>query len=135
MAELIAVELPDGRTAWARGVIDGLPVFGWGQVPSGLVTFRQLAEQGLRPGGADPMALLAWRRRGCGRQLAALWPIEIAVEKRVPTSAQLAALDRALAARRVCRICGPVDHYTRGGLCSHCFLTSDNDDSSRSAAA
>ena len=50
-----------GPGAWA--------VFRWGLAPAGLATYRQLAACGLRPGGAAPVAELAWRR---GRRTAGL---------------------------------------------------------------
>lgn len=79
------------------------PAFRWLCAPVGLGTRRQLAARGLRPGGAQPVARIVWRR---GRRWAALYVIHHAVPKRTPTPAQLAALDRAMQARRTCRTCG-----------------------------
>ncbi|MGI5507449.1 RRQRL motif-containing zinc-binding protein [Lentzea sp. CA-135723] len=116
--------LPDGRSAIARDVVDGLPAFGWNSSPAGLLTRRQLADERLRPVG-DPVALLIWgRARATGRpyrRWAALFPVEQACEKRPCTPGMRAAIDAALAARRVCQICGPVDHYVRTGLCGPCY--------------
>lgn len=120
---LITVTLPNGTTAFATGIVDGLPAFAWGSAPSGLVTVRQLAAERLRPVG-DPIALLVWgRTRADGRHArwAGLYDVDRAADKRPLTPAMRAAIDAALAARRVCQICGPVDHYVRTGLCSDCY--------------
>lgn len=137
---MLTVTLPDGRSAFARGVVDGLPAFGWGSAPAGLLTRRQLAAERLRPVG-DPVALIVWgRARSDGRpaRWAALFPVDQAADKRPCTPGMRAAIGAALAARRVCQICGPVDHYTRSGLCSECFViagpTKPNTEIARSAA-
>lgn len=102
----------DGHThhvALCRGFRDGLPVFAWGEAPSTLLTRRQLRAVGLRPGGQDPVALLVFRHHRPYRRetVAELFSIELATPKRVATPAQRAAIDRALAARRICRAgCG-----------------------------
>jgi hypothetical protein len=57
----------------------------------------------LCPGGQDYVAQLLWRR---GRRWAALYRLDLAQPQRVSTTAQLAALDRAMAAHRTCRDCG-----------------------------
>nr|WP_012476909.1 hypothetical protein [Streptomyces sp. 44030]ABC67341.1 hypothetical protein pRL1.12 [Streptomyces sp. 44030] len=141
---MLTVTLPDGRSAFARGVVDGLPAFGWGSAPAGLLTRRQLAAERLRPVG-DPVALIIWgRARSDGRparwaarpagppgppgplgrpaRWAALFPVDQAADKRPCTPGMRAAIGAALAARRVCQLCGPIDHYTRSGLCSACFV-------------
>ncbi len=41
---------------------DGLPAFRWLCAPVGLGTRRQLAALGLRPGGAEPVARIVWRK-------------------------------------------------------------------------
>ncbi|OLM27901.1 hypothetical protein Ae717Ps2_7119 [Pseudonocardia sp. Ae717_Ps2] len=86
-------------TAWLQ---DGLPTWRWRAAPAGLMTRRQMRAAGLAPCGAAPVAQVVCRR---GRRWALLWdPAELG-PKRVPSPAQLAALDRALAARRRCPIC------------------------------
>ncbi|NIJ11047.1 hypothetical protein FHU38_001941 [Saccharomonospora amisosensis] len=119
----------DGRThhvAWCRGFQDGLPVFGWGEAPSTLLTRSQLREAGLRPAGQDPVALLVFRHhRPYAREtVAELFSTVRAALKRIPTPAQQAALGRALAARRVCRECGRDVGYcvpTSTRQCWDCF--------------
>ena len=125
--ELLTVTLPSGTVAVATGLVDGLPAFRWGCAPTELLTRRQLASLRLRPGRGGPVAVLVWgrrdRRTGQPSRWAALHDITQAAEKRAMTAAMRRAVDAALAARRLCRICGPVDHYTRAGLCSACYLT------------
>ncbi|MGI8797830.1 MAG: RRQRL motif-containing zinc-binding protein [Pseudonocardia sp.] len=81
----------------------GLPTFRWTTAPAGFVTRRQLRELDLAPGGHDPVAAI---RRAPGRRLVAyLYRLDLAVQRRRPTPAQLAAVSKALAARRVCPTC------------------------------
>ena len=97
-----------------------LPVYPFRLAPTGLATKRQLLAYGLRPGGQDPVARLEWRR---GERFAWLYGIDAAKPKRAATPAQLAALDRALAARRVCPSCGETKGYcipTSLGECLDC---------------
>ncbi len=115
---LVDVTLPDGRVVTADGYRLGLPVFWYGSAPEGLVTMRQLAAEGLRPGGADRIALLEWRR---GRRIAFLYDIQQAQLKREMTPAKWTAVKAALAARRRCAICPNDREYTRAGLCSRCY--------------
>ncbi|MFF8917760.1 RRQRL motif-containing zinc-binding protein [Streptomyces sp. NPDC015032] len=77
-----------------------------------LVTRRQLRERGLSPGGHGPVAVL--RCKGCSYRpgkarihltRAWLYSLDFARPKRVPTLAQEAALDRAMAARSTCPQC------------------------------
>ncbi len=82
----------------------GIPTYAWRMAPEGLLTRRQLAARGLRPGGQEVKAQILWRRRG-GIGVAYLYAVELAKPKRTPSAAQLAALDRALAARRTCPSC------------------------------
>jgi hypothetical protein len=79
------------------------PSFRWLCAPAGYATRRQLAGLGLRPGGREPVARIVWRR---GERVAYLFPIHLAKPKRPPTARQLAALDRAMRARRTCGACG-----------------------------
>lgn len=87
----------DGRThhvALCRGEQDGLPVFGWGEAPSTLLTRSQLRAVGLRPNGQDPVALLVFRHvKPYARETTAeLFSVELAAAYRPPTPA---AADRA----------------------------------------
>lgn len=120
------VQLWDGRWTFAR-VQEGLPTFEFHAAPLGLATRRQLRARGLAPGGYGPVAQISWRKRGCGPQFALLYRVDVATPKRTATPAQRHAIRKALAARRVCRSCGPVDHYVRTALrlCSPCFRRSE----------
>jgi len=98
----------------------GLPTYPYRAAPTGLATLRQLKAQGLRPGGQTPAAQILWRK---GKRKAYLYQITAAKPKRVATTAQLAALDRALTARRVCPTCGDLKPYyipRRYGECLDC---------------
>lgn len=114
--QVIEVRLPDGRTVWADGLLDGLPVWNWGAAPIGLLTDRQLAREGLRINGQDPVGLILWTRAGCGRQLAELFDVNRAAEIRPMTPGRRRSVDAMLAARRRCSVCGPVAEYTRFGV-------------------
>jgi hypothetical protein len=87
-------------TAWVEA---GLPTFFWTRAPAGLLTRRQLREIDMAPGGQPPVAAI--RRRPGGRLVAYLYRLDRAAERRRPTPAQLAAVAKALAARRVCPTC------------------------------
>lgn len=126
------------QVAWAeapvmtRGSWGGLPALGWGWVdPSVLATRRQLAAQGLRPGGQDPAAVLLfghtdqYRRRA---DHAYLYQVASALPKREATPAQREAIEKALAARRTCRDCGDEQDYylsTVSRMCGDCEEASD----------
>lgn len=119
----------DGRThhvAFSRGERDGLPVFGWGEAPSTLLTRSQLRNAGLRPNGQDPAAWLVFRHvQPYAREtVAALYSVERAAERRTPSAAQRVAIGRALEARRVCVDCSRIcDYYvpTSTRQCVECF--------------
>ncbi|GAB3750770.1 RRQRL motif-containing zinc-binding protein [Microlunatus parietis] len=115
-----AVELWDGRSWLGRVDADGLLSFPFGWAPDGLLTRRQLREAGLSPGGQEPYGRIVWKRE---QRFAWLYREDLAAPKRVPTPAQLAAVEAALAARRVCVECGPVDHTVRttDHLCGDCY--------------
>lgn len=119
-AKVGPVELWDGRTWLGHVEADGLLEFPFGWAPDGLLTRRQLREAGLAPGGQHPYGRLVWRH---GERFAWLYREDLAAPKRVPTPAQLAAVEAALAARKVCVECGPVDHTVRktDGLCGDCY--------------
>ncbi|MEH1124443.1 RRQRL motif-containing zinc-binding protein [Micromonospora sp. CPCC 206061] len=102
------------------GVKYGLPTYPYKMAPDGLATVRQLRKRGLRPGGQDITAQILWRR---GKRCAYLYRIDLALPKRQATPAQLAALDRALTARRTCPTCEQVKNYyipRRTGACLDC---------------
>src|ERR671935_1220475 len=80
----------------------GLPTYPYRFAPDGYATFRQLRNQGLRPGGQDIAAQILWRR---GTRVAYLYRIDAAKPKRSATAAQLAAIAKALQARRICPTC------------------------------
>jgi hypothetical protein len=106
-------------TAWQQ---NGLTSWSWRKVPAGLVTRRQMRAEGLAPGTAWPVGQLVFRRKR--REVRALlYDRDDLVPKRVPSVAQLAALDRALAARRWCPTCEADVGYcipTSLGCCVDC---------------
>lgn len=112
------VALWDGRQ-WPGRMLSGLPAFEFECAPSGLLTRRQLRAAGLAPGGQEPYARLVWKR---DRRWAWLYREDLARPKRIASAAQLAAVGKALAARRVCAVCGPVEHCVRttDQLCGDC---------------
>jgi hypothetical protein len=85
-------------------------VFRYGWAPDGLATTRQLAAQGLRPGGQDVAGWLVWRR-GNRAGWAYLYRLDLAKPKRVMTEARWAAIARCNAAQRICPTCGRDDGY------------------------
>ncbi len=79
------------------------PLYPWRQAPPHLLTRSQLKTAGLRP-GRRPAGMLAWASRRGG---------------------QLAAIARALAARRRCPACGRDPGYVpsaRLGCCNDCAV-------------
>ena len=98
----------------------GLPTYPYKFAPDGLATIRQLRARDLRPGGQEIAAQILWRR---GKRKAFLYRLDLALPKRTATAAQLAAVQRALLARRTCPTCGLVrDYYIprRTGDCLDC---------------
>lgn len=98
----------------------GLPTYPYHYAPAGLATRRQLRAAGLRPGGQDIAAQILWRR---GKRRAYLYRLDAAKPKRTATTRQLAAVYRALIARRTCTTCGQVKPYyipRRYGECLDC---------------
>lgn len=89
----------------------GFPTFPFACAPRHLATRRQLRKAGLRPDGHAPVAqILWWHRRK--RRVAYLYDGTLAKPKRTATAAQLAAVAKALLARRTCRYCQQVKaHY------------------------
>ena len=104
------------------GQVYGIPTYWWNGAPDGLATRRQLRALGLCPGGNEPVAQVLWMRRH--KDAAAyLYSLAAAKPKRVPTSAQLAAVGKALAARCRCPTCGRDAGYcipTSLGECVDC---------------
>jgi hypothetical protein len=98
----------------------GIPTYPFKFAPDGLATIRQLRAKNLRPGGQTVVAQLMWRK---GKRVAHLYRIDLAKPKRAATAAQLAAIDKALRARRVCPACGDLKTYyipRRTGACLDC---------------
>ncbi len=99
----------------------GTPTYPYKLAPDGLATRRQLRRLGLRPAGQPIAAQILWRK---GKRVAYLYRIDLAAPKRIPTPAQLAALNRALLARRTCATCHRVKDYyipRRYGECLDCI--------------
>jgi hypothetical protein len=104
------------------GTRHGIPTYPYRWAPKGLLTIRQLRAQGLRPGGQPVTAQILWNHHG-KRRVAYLYRADLAVPKRQPTPAQLAAIGKALAARRTCAVCGTEKPYCMPrstGQCNDC---------------
>ncbi|MFG3666771.1 RRQRL motif-containing zinc-binding protein [[Kitasatospora] papulosa] len=82
-----------------------LPVYRWRLAPAGMATRRQLRAMGLRPGGQDVAAQLERPRRRRGPLVAYLYRIDRAKAVRPMTPARMAALAKAMTARRTCPEC------------------------------
>lgn len=114
---------------FTRGTHEGLPLLSWNIAPrTVLATRRQLRamDPPMRPGGADPVALLYFRcRKACRMVFAELFLIADAVPVRPMTGAKWAAVDKALAARRTCLECGSDGGYylPRHRVCEPCRYT------------
>jgi len=79
----------------------GCPTWPWRCSPPPLMTRRQLAAHGLRPGRQPIAGQVLCRGRG-GIRVAYLYDVGLALPRRHPSPRHLAALDEALAARRRC---------------------------------
>ena len=115
-----------------RGTVAGLPALTWGRAARyPLATRRQLRTMGLRPGGAEPVAVLLFAHRQPNRRRvehAWLYLTTTARPKRTATPAQQAAIERALAARRTCHRCAREQGYylsTISQLCRGCEDSTD----------
>ena len=100
----------------------GLPTYPYHWAPDGLLTRRQLRSRGLRPGGQDIAAQILWRHRQ-HRRVAYLYRADLSKPKRAATTAQLAAIAKALRARRICPTCGSEKPYyipRSQGECNDC---------------
>jgi hypothetical protein len=83
----------------------GVPTWPWRCAPSHLLTRRQLAAGGLRPGGQPVQGQVLWVGRRRALRVAYLYDVGAAKPKRVATARQRVALGKALAARRRCPTC------------------------------
>ncbi|MEV6601350.1 RRQRL motif-containing zinc-binding protein [Actinoplanes sp. NPDC051346] len=88
----------------------GIPTFWWRGAPPGFATRRQLRAQGLCPGHQPIAAQILWRGVG-GVRVAYLYRLDRARPKRTASPAVLAALDKAMRARRTCSTCRRVRPY------------------------
>ncbi len=98
------VRLWDGRWWPCAGRYGRTPVFRYGWAPSGLATVRQLAAEGLRPGGQDPAGFLVWGPANRPRW-AYLYRRDLAAPKRAMTPGRWVAVAAMNAALRVCPSC------------------------------
>jgi len=101
----------------------GLPTYPYHYAPTHLATGRQLRARLLRPGGQRIIAQILWWHKKQTR-VAYLYDITCAKAKRTATSAQRAAIDKALLARRTCPTCHLVREYyipRRHGECLDCI--------------
>ncbi|WP_157254962.1 RRQRL motif-containing zinc-binding protein [Nonomuraea typhae] len=105
----------------------GIPTYPWRMAPPHLRTLRQLADEGLRPGGQGVQAQVLWRSRRYrargGIRPAYLYDVRFALPKRTPTERQMAALDKANRARRTCPNCSRDVGYVLPrhlGICLDC---------------
>lgn len=109
--------------------MSAIPTYPWHAAPAGLATRRQLAAEGLRPGGSPVVGELQRRRRR-GRQplVAYLYEVAAAVPKREPTEGNRRAVDAMLAARRTCRTCGVMFEFClpAGLICLACDSAARN---------
>lgn len=83
----------------------GLPTYPYRYAPTHLATRRQLRRSHLQPARQPIAGQILWRHKG-KRRVAYLYDIGRAKAKTPPTAAQLAAVDKALTARRICPSCG-----------------------------
>ncbi len=105
-----------GVTGWSsydpEGIEHGgLPTYGWHMAPEGLATKRQLLAMELRAGGQPVAAQVLWMRYG-KEAVAFLYRVDLAKPKRNTTLAQLHAIEKALASRRICPLCKDDAGYT-----------------------
>ena len=92
---------PDGRRY-------GIPTYPYHWAPKHLYTARQLRAKGCAPAARPPSP------RSCGARglrVAYLYRADLALPRRQATPAQLAAIAKALRARRTCPTCGTEKPY------------------------
>jgi DNA polymerase-3 subunit epsilon len=116
--------------------MEKLPEYPWfDQAPEHYKTRRQLADLDLRPGGPI-VAHVVWRK---GKKIAYLYDLHAARPKQAATAAQLAALDKARAARRSCFGCGKDtgqvlwNRFQPERDCPHCYQSMLESDRARAA--
>ncbi|MEU7832877.1 RRQRL motif-containing zinc-binding protein [Nonomuraea sp. NPDC049129] len=84
----------------------GIPTYPRKKIPPHLRTLRQLAAEGLRPGGQGPQAQVLWCSRLPGPprvRTAYLYDVRFALPKRAPSPR--ATLSKASVSRRTCSEC------------------------------
>ncbi|MFD9734313.1 RRQRL motif-containing zinc-binding protein [Umezawaea sp. NPDC059074] len=120
---------------YTRGTHDGLPLLSHGMAPRHLLaTYRQLRSLNLRPGGADPVAVLYGRHNKSGKTwFASLYLIAAAVPVRPMTPAKWTAIAKANLGRRICPECGHdrgyiVPRWDGRKCCVPCFDTACDTD-------
>ncbi|PWV71371.1 hypothetical protein SAMN05421630_11525 [Prauserella marina] len=105
--------------------VDGLPAWEWGHAPRGLATRSQLRDlpQPKSIGPQDPYGLLVFRHRKAARrrEIAQLYRIDLARDRRAVTPAVLASVEKAMLARRTCRRCGQVQPRCVSTLTRTCW--------------
>lgn len=121
-----------------NGTRYGIPTYPWGMAPPHLLTRRQLTAGGLRPGGQPVVAQVLWRSNRYhahdGIRVAYLYDSRQAKPKRTATSAQLAAIAKACAARRACPRCRQDRGYTIPRSLGACLDCADGVNTSAGAA-
>jgi hypothetical protein len=104
------------------GLKYGMPTYPWRACPDGWLTRRQLAAEGLRPGGQLPAGQCMWRHRG-RRRFAYLYLRSLALKKHPMTPAMWHRHYCMMAARMTCPQCGQIRPYcipTSVGWCNDC---------------
>jgi hypothetical protein len=100
----------------------GMPTYRWGDAPKSLATRRQLAAQGRRKNGHDPVAQML-RPRGGGRPplVAYLSDLSLSAPRRPWTPAMEAAVQKAADSRKFCRSCNTrLDYVPKDYTCWPC---------------
>ncbi|MEU7839253.1 RRQRL motif-containing zinc-binding protein [Nonomuraea sp. NPDC049129] len=83
----------------------GIPTYPWQMTPPHLRTLRELAAEGLRPGGQGPQAQVLWCARRPGShsvRTAYLYDVRLALPRRSPSSRSRIASVKAV---RTCPEC------------------------------
>jgi hypothetical protein len=102
----------------------GVPTWPWKMAPPHLLTYRQLAARGLRPGGQPIAGQILWASRK-GVRAAYLYDLASAKPQRPMTDAKYAAVMKAVAARRVCSECGIDRGYQPSKLLGCCNVCAE----------
>lgn len=104
------------------GLKFGMPTYPWRAAPDGWLTRRQLADEGLRPGGQLPVGQIICRRRG-KRCVGYLYLRSLALPKHPMTPAMWHRHYAMMAARQTCPECDGLRAYvipTSIGMCNEC---------------